>query len=88
MVTRQKVRIVLKAFDHKMLDLSAGQTPADSHPPVLRHTKPPRRQRFARTLWDTHPQAAHRHPRAHLEDHRLVNAAEPAGRRWYLYQAL
>ena len=25
MVTRQKVRIVLKAFDHKMLDLSAGQ---------------------------------------------------------------
>ena len=24
MVTRQKVRIVLKAFDHKMLDLSAG----------------------------------------------------------------
>ena len=25
MVTRQKVRIILKAFDHKMLDLSAGQ---------------------------------------------------------------
>ena len=25
MVTRQKVRIVLKDFDHKMLDLSAGQ---------------------------------------------------------------
>ena len=25
MVTRQKVRITLKAFDHKMLDLSAGQ---------------------------------------------------------------
>ena len=25
MVTRQKVRIVLKAFDHKMLALSAGQ---------------------------------------------------------------
>jgi small subunit ribosomal protein S10 len=25
MVTKQKVRIILKAFDHKMLDLSAGQ---------------------------------------------------------------
>ena len=25
MVTRQTVRIILKAFDHKMLDLSAGQ---------------------------------------------------------------
>jgi small subunit ribosomal protein S10 len=25
MVSRQKVRIILKAFDHKMLDLSAGQ---------------------------------------------------------------
>ena len=25
MVTRQKVRIILKAFDHKMLDLSTGQ---------------------------------------------------------------
>jgi small subunit ribosomal protein S10 len=25
MTTRQKVRIILKAFDHKMLDLSAGQ---------------------------------------------------------------
>jgi len=25
MVTRQKVRITLKAFDYKMLDLSAGQ---------------------------------------------------------------
>ena len=25
MVTRQKVRIILKAFDHKVLDLSAGQ---------------------------------------------------------------
>ena len=25
MVTRQKVRIILKAFDHKMLDVSAGQ---------------------------------------------------------------
>ena len=25
MVTRQKVRIILNAFDHKMLDLSAGQ---------------------------------------------------------------
>ncbi len=25
MVTRQKVRIILRAFDHKMLDLSAGQ---------------------------------------------------------------
>lgn len=25
MVTRQKVRITLKAFDHKMIDLSAGQ---------------------------------------------------------------
>jgi len=25
MVTRQKVRITLRAFDHKMLDLSAGQ---------------------------------------------------------------
>ncbi|HLF04324.1 MAG TPA: 30S ribosomal protein S10, partial [Dehalococcoidia bacterium] len=25
MVTRQKVRIILKAFDHKMLDLSASQ---------------------------------------------------------------
>ena len=25
MVTRQQVRIILKAFDHKMLDLSAGQ---------------------------------------------------------------
>ncbi len=25
MVTRQKVRIILKAFDHKMLDQSAGQ---------------------------------------------------------------
>ena len=25
MVTRQKVRIILKAFDHKMLDLTAGQ---------------------------------------------------------------
>ena len=25
MVTRQKVRIILKEFDHKMLDLSAGQ---------------------------------------------------------------
>lgn len=25
MVTRQKVRIILKAFDHRMLDLSAGQ---------------------------------------------------------------
>jgi len=29
MVTRQKVRIVLKAFDHKMLDLSAGQETAE-----------------------------------------------------------
>ena len=25
MVTKQKMRIVLKAFDHKILDLSAGQ---------------------------------------------------------------
>ena len=25
MVTKQKIRIVLKAFDHKILDLSAGQ---------------------------------------------------------------
>lgn len=25
MVTRQKVRIILKSFDHKMLDLSVGQ---------------------------------------------------------------
>ncbi len=25
MVTKQKIRIILKAFDHKVLDLSAGQ---------------------------------------------------------------
>ena len=41
MVTRQKVRIILKAFDHKMLDLSTGQNIHEIREWIIRNSPVP-----------------------------------------------
>ena len=92
-----KIRIRLKAYDHRLLDQSAGEivdtakrTGAKVAGPIplptkinklLRAPVAPRRQEVARAVRDPHAQAAARHPRAHAADPGRPDEAGPVGGR-------
>ena len=96
-MTTPRIRIRLKAYDHKLLDQSAGEivetakrTGAKIAGPIPLPTKinkytvlrsPAHRQEVARAVRDPHPQAAPRHPRADAADARRADEAGPLGRR-------
>ena len=96
MQARQKVRIILKAFDHKMLDLSTGQivetaertgarvagpVPLPTHIRRFCVIRGPHVDKDSREHFEIR---THKrlidHPGTHLQNDRFVDAAEPAGR--------
>ena len=100
----QKIRIRLKAFDHRILDTStreivstAKRTGAQVRGPI---PLPTRIERFTvnrsphvdkkspRAVRDPDPQAAARHPRSDPADRRRFDEARPGGRRRCRNQAL
>ena len=92
-----KIRIRLKAYDHRLLDQSAGEIvdtakrtgrqgrrphpAADQDQQVTRAALAARRQEVARAVRDPHAQAPARHPRADAADPRRPDEAGPVGRR-------
>jgi hypothetical protein len=92
----QRIRIRLKAYDHKLLDQSAGEIvetakrtgakvagpdpAADQDQQVLRPALAAHRQEVARAVRDPDPQAAARHPRADPADGGRADEARPVGR--------
>ena len=96
-MTTPKIRIRLKAYDHKLLDQSAGEivetakrTGAKVAGPIplptqinksLRAALAARRQEVARAVRDPHAQAPARHPRADPADAGRADEARPLGRR-------
>ena len=102
-MAKQRIRIRLKAFDHKILDQSAQQivetaertgasrrarAAADAHRAVLRHSLSVHRQGLAGAVRDAHAQAADRRAGADLEDGRRADAAQRPGRRGHRNQAV
>jgi len=98
-MAKQKIRIRLKAYDHRVLDQSARlivetaeRTGANVVGPVPLPTKIERftvqrspfcGQGLARALRDPHSQSAHRCRGSRFENHRHVDAPELAGWRGY-----
>ena len=94
-MARQRIRIRLKAYDHRLLDQSALQivetaqrTGADVVGPVPLPTRiekftvlrsPVHRQGQPGAVRDPHPQAAHRHPGPLVEDGGRPDATQPRG---------
>ena len=91
MTARQKIRIVLKAFDHRSLDLSAGQivetaertgaavvgpVPLPTHIRRFCVIRSPHVDKDSREHFEIRdPQATRGHLGAHLQDHRRPDQA-------------
>src|SRR6266516_1292939 len=85
-----KIRIRLKAYDHRLLDQSAGEivdtakrpgAAPDEDQQVHGAAVAARRQEVARAVRDPDPQAAARHPRSDPADPGRADEARPVGRR-------